>query len=259
MTDKTEPSEKEEEKQTSEPSQRQYKVRLLSNGGGSDASDIQEFLRVFNTKPFLAEVSEQKITYRSQSKQKNRNEAPRPLNPCKDLYGCRRWQNSILQQPNAIMLLKLDRIKDEPVIVPLVMKELFKRQRSVLISGASSAVQRQLQAGIDLKFKSIPPMIEADTDLMSSFKDRASRRSGFQSSMRSIGELPFLSEEIREKIEAFRKGQSATLTQPETINLCLLADLCSRYGPTIDKFLVDFQESEHPISILSSAGPNRLN
>ncbi len=255
----TPPAEQQASKEASSggegPKKRQYKVRFLSNYHCSDSADAQEFLRVFNQDNFSGEISEIKVTQRQKSskQQKNKQEAPRPINPCADLYGVRRWQNSLLQQPNSVMLLKIDRIKDEPMIVPLVMKELFHNLRSVMICGASAAIQRQLQAGVDLEFKRIPPMIDADQDLKTSLLDRPKRRTGFQSSMRTIGDLTFLPEPIQEKIKTIQGGKPMPLlTDPEKINLCLLADLCSRYEPVVLDFMKAFQEGEQPVSALSA-------
>lgn len=248
-----EPTEK-ETSQTSEDDvqKRQYKIRFLSNAACQTDPDVKEFLRFFNQDNFLGEVSEQKITNRQQSK-KQSAQSLRHLNPCSDLYAARRWQSSILQQSNSTMLLKIERIKDEPLLTPLTMESLFKNNRTVVIAGATTAVQRQLQAGVDLKFAGVPPMIEADKDLKSALLERSKRRTGFQASMRTIGDLPFLEETILEKIKTIQSGKPfPPLSEGETINLCLLADLCSRYDAALNAFTLGFQEGEQPVSLHSS-------
>ncbi|MBF0277278.1 MAG: hypothetical protein HQM13_05800 [SAR324 cluster bacterium] len=231
---------------------RQYRARFLANGSFEQDADVREFLNVFNDGNFTGEFSEQKITNRAQGKAQ-KGSTPRILNPCADLYGARRWQNSLLQQNNSAMLLKIERIKDEPLIIPLIMEGLFKNNRSVLISGAGTAVQRQLQVGIDLEFKSIPPMIETDKELFDSLLDRVKRKSGFQSSLRTIGELSFLPQEIREKIKTIQSGKPfPELSDAEVVNLCLLADLASRYDAAIQAFTHAFHEGDQPLPMLSS-------
>ncbi len=234
------------------PPKRHYKVRFLSNKACYSDADVQEFLRVFNEDNFEGEVSEQKITGRQQS-QKQKTQTVRTVDPSTDPYAARRWLNSLIQQPNSVMLLKIDRIKGEPLIIPMVMQELFRNNRSVVICGASSAIQRQLQAGVDLEFKKIPPMIEADKELLASLLERTKRKTGFQSSIRSIGEFSFLSGEIQEKVKTIQAGKPfPALSDPEIVNLCLLADVCSRYEAVLQSFTLSFQEGEQPVSMLSS-------
>lgn len=232
-----------------ESSARQYRVRFLTNGSWENDPDVKEFLHVFNEGNFTGEISEQKITNRSQNQ---KGQIVRALNPCADLYAARRWQSSLLQQPNSVMLVKIERIRDEPLLIPLIMEELFKKNRSVLISGANTTIQRQLQASIDLEFKTTPPMIEVDQKLVASLLERAKRSTGFQNSMRTIGILSFLSEEIREKINLIQTGKPVPLEDAEIINLCLLADLCSRYEVAIQSFTREYQEGEMPMPTLSA-------
>ncbi|MBF0288389.1 MAG: hypothetical protein HQM14_11270 [SAR324 cluster bacterium] len=233
------------------PPKRQYKVRFLSNKPCHSDSDVQEFLRVFNQDNFEGEISEQKITNRQQGKGQ-KNQTVRTVDPAADPYAARRWLNSLIQQPNSVMLLKIDRIKGEPLVVPAVMKELFRNNRSAVICGASAAIQRQLQAGVDLEFKQIPPMIAADKELLDSLLERIKRKTGFQSSLRSIGELSFLSDEMKEKIKTIQSGKPfPPLSDPEVVNLCLLSDLCSRYEGVLQSFTRSFQEGEQPVSTLS--------
>lgn len=247
-----EPTEKETAPKTEEgPPKRKYRIRFMSNVACETDPDVKEFLRFFNQENFSGEVSELKITNRQGKNQKS--QSIRHLNPCADLYAVRRWQNSILQQPNSTMLLKIERIKDEPLLPPLIMEALIKNNRGIVIAGATAAIQRQLQAKIDLKFASVPPMIEADKTLKATLLERKTRKTGFQTSMRTIGELNILDEEIQEKVKTIHSGKPfPPLNEPEIINLCLLADLCSRYDAAIQSFILSFQEGDQPVSAMSS-------
>lgn len=231
---------------------RQYRARFLANGHFEQAPDVREFLRVFNEKNFTGEFSEQKITNRGQGKAQ-KEQIVKALNLCADLYGVRRWQSSLLLQPNSAMLLKIERIKDAPLIVPLIMEGLFKNNRSVLISGAETSIQRQLQVGIDLEFKTIHRMIKTDKTLFKALLDRVKRKSGFQNSLRTIGELSFLPQKVRGKIKLIQNGKPfPELSDAEVVNLCLLADLCSRYDTVIRSFTESFHGGDQPLPMFSS-------
>ena len=245
------PSEALETQSPSEESKmRQFRVRFLADGSWEKDPDVNAFLRFFNVNNFVGELVEQKITKRVQNQ---KGESARPLDPSADLYAVRRWQYTLLQQPNSAMLVKVERIKDTPLVIPLIMEELFKNNRSVLIAGTNASLQRQLQTHIDLEFKTIPAGIDADSESIKALLKRAQRPTGFQNSLRNIGTLSFLKEEIQEKINTIQVGNPfPPLDEAEIINLCLLADLCSRYEEAIQSFTQEYQERGVPFQTLST-------
>ena len=229
-------------------------VNLVSNAPAADITGLDEFLFVFNREDVRAEIKPFRYMIQRKVRRGMGGKFGRGLstevtenvevNPNQDLFGLRRWVGTIRADPANVMLLHVNKVKDEGLAAPLVFSQVFKTGRPVLVTGADQTAQDQLLGGIDLTFHRIPPSVEQNASLKSMLLGRAQRPKGFMSSIRQILEFEFLPQEVRDKVLKINAGGDASeLTEAEKINLCLLADLTSRYQPALNHFREALQNS----------------
>lgn len=157
----------------------------------------------------------------------------------------------VLKDPENVLLVQVTRPKGETLSVPLIFNKILKSHHSILVTGANHFTQLQLLSKPDLTFKRIPKIIEDKPDFKLFLLQRSKRKKGLQASMREIQEIQGLPEDVREKIIKVITGQRIDLTDPEAINLLLLADLYSRYSAMFHTFQIDFSGRKLSTAALS--------
>lgn len=142
----------------------------------------------------------------------------------------------VLKDPEASLLVQLNRTKGETVTLPLFFENLFEKEKQVMVTGLNKAVKIQLISKPDLKFQKLPEPIANDAEVRQSMIDRAARMKGMQSTARELLDFPGLPPEISKKISAIATGKKESLKDEEAINLILLSDLHSRYSGAFQTF-----------------------
>ncbi|HUJ75438.1 MAG TPA: hypothetical protein VL359_11295, partial [bacterium] len=222
-------------------------VSLVSNAPAADFTDIDGFLKAFNSPEARAEIAPFRFVIQRRARRSLGGKFSKGLtqevtenievNPIEDLFGLRRWLGAIRQDPACVMLLGISKIKEEALAAPLVFSDLLRSGRPILVAGADSLVQDQLFSTIDVNFATVPPVVAANSQLRQSLLVRAQRKKGFVASVRVLLDLEGLPKPVTDKLHALNTGaDSKPLSDAEIVNLCLLADLCTRYMPSIRQF-----------------------
>ena len=222
-------------------------INLVSNSPADRITGLGPFLEVFNTSEAQAEIFHFRYIIQRKAKRAMGGKFAKGLstqvienvehNLNEDLFGLRRWLHAIRHDPGSIMLLNVHKIKEDALAGPLIFSDMLRTGRPLLVTGADGPMRAQLTATMDLKFKAVPPEIAADPLLKAGFMERPQRRKGFLQTVRNVIDLDFLPPEIKTKIGEINTGGDPTqLSQAETINLCLLADIFSRYRAVLDQF-----------------------
>ena len=222
-------------------------VKLVSNASPNKISGLEDFLGVFNSSEAKAEISQFRYVVQRRVKRALGGKFAKGItveatentevNLNEDLVGLRRWLGAIRQDSGSVMLLNIFKIKEDSLAAPLIFSEMLKTGRPILVTGADPDSRAQLTTTIDLTCSKIPPEIEQNETLKNSLLVRVERRKGFMQTVRNLLDFDFLPDEVRNKIREINTGGDPTkLTPAETINLCLLADIFSRYRTTLQQF-----------------------
>jgi len=231
-------ADKEKEKPKSSPDQRV--ITLVSNAPANEISGLEGFLSTFNTGEVRAEIEPfrhviQRRVRRSMGGKFSKGLSQEvvenvEINPNQDLFGLRRWVGGIRQNPASVMLVNINKVKDNPLAAPLGFSELMKSGRPILVSGADRSVQDQIFAKIYPDCSQIPVAVQNNTSLKTMLLARTQRRKGFVGTMRNLMDLEFLPKATQDKVaKVTGGGDPSELSEAETINLSLLADMASRY------------------------------
>ena len=215
-------------------------ISLISNVSADKIGGLEQFLTSFKSAEARAEVNPFRHVIQRKARRTMGGKFSKGLthevtenveiNPNEDLFGLRRWLGGIRQSPASVMLLSINKIKEEPLAAPLIFSELLKTGRPVLVAGADRSTQDQLFAKIDTACQNIPDTIQHNGSLKTMLLARVQRRKGFVSTIRHLMDLEFLPQPVQEKVNEINGGGDPTkLTEAETVNLSLLADLASRY------------------------------
>jgi len=215
-------------------------ISLVSNVTADKIPGLEHFLTDFSSPDVRAEVNPFRHVIQRRARRSMGGKFSKGLthevtenieiNPNEDLFGLRRWLGGIRQSPAAVMLLAVNKIKEEPMAAPLIFSELLKTGRPVLVAGTDRSTQDQLFAKIDVNCQHVPETIQQNASLKTMLMARVQRRKGFISTIRHLLDLEFLPQPVQEKVNRINGGGDPTeLNEAETINLCLLADLSSRY------------------------------
>ncbi|MBI4081778.1 MAG: hypothetical protein HY423_04130 [Candidatus Lambdaproteobacteria bacterium] len=226
---------------------RERVVNLVCTFPPEEVTGLDEFLAVFNRPGVRAEVRQFRHTIQRRVRRSLGGKFSKgltaevtesvDLNPNEDLFGLRRMLGAIRQDPSNVLLLHLRKVKDEPLAIPLGFSLLFKTGRPILVTGGDQAAQDQLLSVIDLTCSRVPPPVAQNPSLKAMLLDRARRPKGFLSTVRMVLDLEFLPAALREKLTKINAGgEVSALSEPEVVNVCLLADLTTRYQPAFAKF-----------------------
>jgi hypothetical protein len=229
-------------------------ISLVSNVAADKIAGLQPFLAAFTTPEVRAEVNPFRHVIQRKARRSMGGKFSKGLthevtenieiNPNEDLFGLRRWLGGIRQSPAAVMLLAVNKIKEEPLAAPLIFSELLKTGRPVLVAGADRSTQDQLFAKIDIACEQVPETIQQNNSLKTMLMARVQRRKGFISTIRHLLDLEFLPAPVQEKVNRINGGgDPSELNEPETVNLSLLADLSSRYRNALMLYKETLQNS----------------
>lgn len=221
-------------------------IQLVSNAPGNKIVGLDGFLKTFNNKTVRAEVTPFRYVIQRRVRRSMGGKFGKGLsqevtenvevNPNEDLFGLRRWLGGIRQDPGCVMLLNVNKVRDEALGAPLIFSEMLRTGRPILVTGATPEIQDQLLSQIDLTFQAVPAAIQANQALKSSLSLRVNRRKGFVNTVRPVLELEGLPAAVVQKLQQINAGQDAQLTDGEVVNVCLLADLATRYLPPVVQF-----------------------
>lgn len=215
-------------------------INLVSNVPANQVVGLDGFLQTFNSAEARAEVTPFRYVIQRKVRRNMGGKFSKGLtqevtenveiNPNEDLFGLRRWLGGIRQDPASVMLLQINKVKEEALAAPLVFSELLKTGRPILVTGADRTTQDQLLARIDLTCSRLPEAVVANPGLKDMLTARAQRRKGFISSIRPLLDLDGLPQALTEKLSRINAGGDPTeLSEAELVNITLLADLLSRY------------------------------
>ena len=157
----------------------------------------------------------------------------------------------VLKDPENVLLIQIHRSKGETLSLPLFFENIFNNNHQILVTGLTNAVKVQLLSKPDLKFQRIPELIEKDPIVKEQLLKRASRSKGMQSTVRELIDFPGLPKEMADKISAIASGKNEHLSDPQAINLILLADLHNRYAATFQNFQSEIVERAAPVAQLA--------
>jgi hypothetical protein len=215
-------------------------ISLVSNVTPDKIGGLERFLAAFKSAEARAEVNPFRHVIQRKMRRSMGGKFSKGLshevtenieiNPNEDLFGLRRWLGGIRQSPASVMLLNVNKIKEEALAAPLIFSELLKTGRPILVSGADRSTQDQLFAKIDITCQHIPETVQHNASLKTMLLARVQRRKGFVSTIRHLMDIEFLPQPVQEKVTRINGGGDPTeLSEAETVNLSLLADLASRY------------------------------
>lgn len=222
-------------------------ISLVSNVPVDQIVGLDQFLAVFNSPEVKAEVNPFRYVIQRKARRSVGGKFSKGLthevtesvsiNPNEDLFGLRRWLGGIRQDPSCVMLLNINKIKEEPLAAPLIFSELIKTGRPILVTGADRTTQDQLLAKVDLSCVQLPATVQQNSSLKTMLTSRVQRRKGFVSTLRHLLDLDFLPAPIQEKVTRIcGGGDPSELSESETVNLSLLADLSSRYHHALAQY-----------------------
>jgi hypothetical protein len=216
-------------------------VTLISNVPATAITGLEHFYQFFNSPDVRAEVNPFRYVIQRKARRSMGGKFSKGLshevtesveiNPNEDIFGLRRWLGGIRSDPASLMLLNVNKVKDEPLAAPLIFSELMKGGRPILVTGADRSTQDQLLARIIPDCSQVPASIQQNPTLKTALLARVQRRKGFVSSIRLLHDLDFLPPAVQDKVtRLIGGGDPSELNEAEIINLTLLADLASRYN-----------------------------
>jgi hypothetical protein len=222
-------------------------VHLVCNAPPNKVEGLGEFLTVFNRDEARAEVTQFRHVIQRKARRSMGGKFGRGLttevtenievNLNQDLIGLRRWLGAVRQNPSNVLLLQVGKIRDEPLAAPLIFSEMLRTGRPILVTGVDNLARDQLLSPIDLKFQQIPAPVTRNYPLKTALLARVQRPKGFASAMRGLMELDCLPKPVADKVAQIATGGDLSgLSEAETINLALLADLVSRYEASLNQF-----------------------
>ena len=222
-------------------------VKLVSNDPSNQIEGLDDFLRVFNTGENKAEILPFRYTIQRKAKRSIGGKFGQGLSTevtesvdiklNEDLFGLRRWMGAIRQDPSSVMLLNIHKVKEDALASPLAFSDLLKTGRPILVTGADHTARAQLLATIDPEFEKMPKEVENDHNLKLSLVSRVQRPKGFLQTIRNLLEFDYLPQKIKDRINEINTGgDPSKLSEAEIVNLCLLADIASRYRAVLDNF-----------------------
>jgi len=252
-----------EEQQPSKSDSGQRIINLVSNSPANQIEGLEDFLETFSKENVKVVVNPFRHVIQRKQRRSIGGKFGKGLsqevtenveiNPNEDLFGLRRWLGSIRQDPASIMLLNINKVKEEPLASPLAFNEMLKTGRPILVTGTDRLVQDQLMAKIDPAFKTIPATVQNNPALKSSLVVRTQRPKGFISSVRPLLDIEFIPREVMDKLVKINGGgDPSELTEPETVNIVLLADMLSRYRQALTLYKENLKGSSMNIQQLSS-------
>lgn len=232
------------EKKKPKVSPDQRVVTLISNAPANDITGLDTFLSTFNTEEVRAEISPFRYMIQRRARRNMGGKFSQGLtqevvenveiNPNEDLFGLRRWLGGIKQDPSSVMLVNINKVKDTPLAAPLAFSDLMKTGRPVLVTGADRTVQDQIFAKIFPDCSQVPTTVQRNTSLKTMLLARTQRRKGFVATMRNLLDLEFLPRGTQDKVMKITGGgDPSELSEAETINLSLLADMASRWKSVV--------------------------
>jgi hypothetical protein len=246
---------------TEAPATESMRLTMVSHFPKEQFNGLAVLRKWMEKKGFMLESFEYKVVAKKEIK--------RPINPKNpngpmekvvidekvnlniDFKNLRQLIARIGQEPQNVMAVQLERAKGEYFCLNLIFKQIFKAGRPVLVTFLPPLVKSQLLSIPDLNFVSIPKEVEANEELKKQLLDRAGRTRGMQSTMRELAGLPFFPGKILNKISGMSAGQKVELTDAESINLLLLADLHNRYSAMLDTFEADVKTQKVPVPALT--------
>ncbi|MDT8448184.1 MAG: hypothetical protein RRB13_14925 [bacterium] len=152
----------------------------------------------------------------------------------------------VTKDPENVLLVQVERLKGEPMALPLIFESLFEEEREILVTGVSHSVWSQLTARPDPSFKSIPKQIQDDTVALDEIMARTQRKKGMQTTARDLLDLHGLKPEVMQTINEVAFAKGGTLDTAQAVNLILLSDLYSRYSLLLWSFWEDVMHKRQP-------------
>ncbi len=157
----------------------------------------------------------------------------------------------VVKDPENVLLLNISRAKGEALCLPLVFPNIFKKEHQILVTGLTDPSRLQLLTVPDLKFKSVPQIVEDNPDFKEQLMQRASRAKGMQATARELLDFPGLPDVMVNKISQLATGKKETLTDAQSVNLMILSDLATRYLPVFQTFQTDVMVKAGTVTQLS--------
>ena len=239
----------------------ELKIRFVSllDRRQIEGMDIVE--KLLKEKGFAVEHFEYKVTVQS--------EVRRPINPMvkngptekvkiqkrinidTQLKALKQLVWRVQKESENVLLLRIKRIKGEPVCFPLIFDALFGKGKQVLVAGSTKQVWTQLLAKPDLTFKEIPLIVRNHTSCLTTLLSRSKRAKAMQSAMRDLQSFHTLPKTVFEKIKAIAIGKKTELSDAEAVNLLLLSDLYNRYAQLFENFRSDVMSGTVAVDVLS--------
>ncbi|MGK0289426.1 MAG: hypothetical protein ACI86H_000870 [bacterium] len=137
------------------------------------------------------------------------------------------------------------------IITQICLREGFP----VFISGLDKDTQTRMSVKIDTTFSSIPVELEGRSDLLELYYQKSKRKTSFETTIRAILNLPVLPKPLHKKCQEMLFKQSTPqycLTDPEIINILLIAEYVSRYQSGLNQVFELLQQESIPKNTLHS-------
>ena len=163
----------------------------------------------------------------------------------------RQLQWRAAKDPENLLLVQIERLKGEPVSVPLIFGSLLAEQRPILVTGLTKTVHSQLLAKPDPSFATIPEPVASDPVALEEILSRSKRKKGMQSTAREIMDLQGFKPEVAQIIVNVATAKPVPLSDAEAVNLILISDLFSRYQPLLVQFFQDLSQKSQPPQALA--------
>ena len=117
-------------------------VSLVSNAPLNQITGLDDFLSVFNTGDVGAEVNPFRFVISRKARRGLGGKFGKGLttevveniviNPNEDLFGLRRWLGAIRSNPASVLLLNVNKVRDDALAAPLIFSIMFKTGRPIL-------------------------------------------------------------------------------------------------------------------------------
>lgn len=157
----------------------------------------------------------------------------------------------VTKEPENVLLVQLERLKGEPMALPLIFETLLKEDREIIVTGVSQGVWNQLLSKPDPTFESLPAGLAKDEQTQADLLARAKRKKGMQATARDLLDLHGLKPEVMGIINDVAFAKARDLSDAQAINLILLSDLYSRYHLALWQFWEDVQHKSQPPQALA--------
>jgi hypothetical protein len=158
----------------------------------------------------------------------------------------------VLKEENNIFLVQMNQVKGVPCSLPLIFPDIFKANRTILVSGITYQLRAQLLSKVDLDFKSIADPINNDQDIRRKILERAEREKTMQAIARELQDFYGIPVAVKEKLTRLAVGEKVLLSDEEAVNIILLSDLYTRYLPLFHAFQKDISSKNASVSALAS-------